>query len=201
VARLDPTDITYFETPEQLRAWFAEHHRDRDQLWLGLRKVGSGAASVTWPQAVDEALCVGWIDGITKRIDDTAYTIRFTPRKRGSIWSAVNVARVAALTAEGRMQPDGLAAFAARRADNTAVYAYEVTAEDLPAEMEARIQAVPAAAAYWAKQTRSYRRTATHWVLSAKQDATRERRLQSLIESCADARPIPPMRYGSGAGT
>jgi uncharacterized protein YdeI (YjbR/CyaY-like superfamily) len=197
--KLEPTDITFFETPVSLRDWLAEHHASAAELWLGFRKVASGAPSVTWPQAVDEALCVGWIDGIRKRIDDASYTIRFTPRKRDSTWSAVNVARVAVLQAEGRMQPPGLAAFAARRPENTAVYAYEVGDDGLSEEHQARLDAVPAARAYWEAQTRSYRRTAAHWVMSAKQEATRERRLETLVESCAAGRLIPPMRYGRGA--
>jgi len=200
MGKLDPTDITFFSSPESLRGWFTEHHGSASELWVGFHKVGSGTASITWPEAVDEALCCGWIDGIRKRIDDASYTIRFTPRKRGSTWSAVNVARVPVLQAEGRMLPAGLAAFDARQPAKTAIYAYEVQPVGLDTEQQAQLDAVPAARAHWESQTQTYRRTAAHWVQSAKQEATRERRLQTLIESSAAGEPIPPMRYGRGTG-
>jgi uncharacterized protein YdeI (YjbR/CyaY-like superfamily) len=99
---------TFFETPADLRAWFEANHETARELLIGFHKVGSGRRSITWPEAVDEALCVGWIDGIRRRIDDSSYSIRFTPRRKSGIWSAVNIARVAELTAAGRMQPAGL---------------------------------------------------------------------------------------------
>src|SRR6266853_3221228 len=103
--------VAFFASPAALRAWFQKHHDKRTELWVGFYKKGSGKPSITWPESVDEALCFGWIDGVRKRIDDTSYVIRFTPRKRGSIWSAVNVKRVAELTGSGRMQPEGIRAF------------------------------------------------------------------------------------------
>src|SRR5579859_7973797 len=107
-------DVIFFATPDELRAWLAAHHETAGELWVGFHKKGTGTPSVTWPEAVDEALCVGWIDGVRKGIDAASYTIRFTPRKPGSIWSAVNIARVAELERQGRMRPAGLAAFARR---------------------------------------------------------------------------------------
>src|SRR5215208_225233 len=117
--------ITYFRSPAELRKWFAKHHAAATELWVGYYKKGSGKPSITWPESVDEALCVGWIDGIRKSLGDESYVIRFTPRKARSTWSAVNVARVAELTREGRMTPAGLAAFEARAPDRTGIYAYE----------------------------------------------------------------------------
>src|SRR5262249_20349713 len=109
-----PTNITHFPTPADLRKWFRAHHASADELWIGYYKRGTGRPSVTWQESVDEALCVGWIDGIRKSVDADRYTIRFTPRRKGSVWSAVNIRRVAALTKEKRMRPAGLEAFAAR---------------------------------------------------------------------------------------
>ena len=116
---------TFFRTPDDLRQWFAQYAARGKELLVGFYKRGSDEASITWPESVDEALCVGWIDGVRRGVDERSYTIRFTPRRPGSIWSAVNIARVAALSAEGRMQPAGLAAFAARKEARSVVYAYE----------------------------------------------------------------------------
>lgn len=193
---LAPHDVTFFATSEEFRAWLDAHHATAAELWVGFHKVGSGIRSISWPESVDEALCYGWIDGVRKRIDDASYTIRFTARKSGSTWSAVNVTRVGALTAEGRMRPAGLEAFARRAADNTAIYAYENRAEDLAPEHKARLRAVPAAAAYWDAQPPSYRRAAAYWVTSAKRQETRERRFETLLEDSAHGRLIPPYRYG-----
>ena len=118
-------DLRFFEDPADLRDWFTANHLTAEELWLGFHKVGSGRPSVTWPQAVDEALCVGWIDGIRKGIDPSSYTIRFTPRRKRSSWSAVNIGRIAALEAEGRMLPAGLRAFEARDVAKSAIYSYE----------------------------------------------------------------------------
>lgn len=177
---------TFFVTPEAFRSWLAAHSSSARELVVGFYKVGSGRASMSWPESVDEVLCVGWIDGVRKRIDDVAYQIRFTPRKAGSIWSAVNIARVAALTAEGRMQPAGLAAFARRVEGKSAIYAYEQahTAELTRAETEA-FKANAVAWAYFEQTPAGYRKTMMHWVCSAKQPATRARRLAKWIDSCA----------------
>lgn len=120
-----PHDVHYFASPDELRDWFDQHHATAAELWVGYHRKATGVPSVDWPQAVDEALCVGWIDGIRYRIDETRHAQRFTPRRRGSTWSAVNVAKVATLTAQGRMRPAGLAAFAARTEAGTGIYGYE----------------------------------------------------------------------------
>jgi uncharacterized protein YdeI (YjbR/CyaY-like superfamily) len=133
----------FFADPGGLRAWFAEHAATEGELLLGYWKRGSGRPSVTWAESVDEALCVGWIDGVRRRVDDESYTIRFTPRRPGSIWSKVNVARVAALSAEGRMQPTGREVFEARTREG--VYAHEQPAATLDGEQEALFRATPEA--------------------------------------------------------
>jgi uncharacterized protein YdeI (YjbR/CyaY-like superfamily) len=189
---------TFFETPEELRAWLAEHSESESELWVGLRRKSSGVPSVTWSDVVDEALCVGWIDGIRKGIDDTSYMNRLTPRKRGSNWSAVNVAKVAELTKAGRMKAAGIRAFEARLESKTGVYSYEnpEQAQELAADDLDRLRANPGAWSWWQAQSVSYRKQAAWWVNSAKQVSTRERRLEALIADCAANRPIKPMSYG-----
>ena len=120
-----PHDVRFFATPAELRDWFDANHETATELWLGYYRKATGRPSVDWSQAVDEALCVGWIDSVRYRLDETSSAQRFTPRRKGSIWSAINVAKVAALTAEGRMRPAGLAAFEARTPEKTAIYSYE----------------------------------------------------------------------------
>jgi uncharacterized protein YdeI (YjbR/CyaY-like superfamily) len=176
----------YFATPAALRAWFEKHHAKAPELLLGYWKVGSGHPSVTWPESVDEALCVGWIDGVRKRIDDERYTIRFTPRRPGSVWSQVNVKRVAELIAEGRMQPAGLAVFEARGDAHQRGYSFADRPEHFPPEQQARFRAHPAAWAFFDKQPPGYRRTAIYWVTSPKLEATRDKRLAKLIEDSAN---------------
>jgi uncharacterized protein YdeI (YjbR/CyaY-like superfamily) len=194
---------TFFATPDEFRAWLQEHHATASELLVGFHKKGSGRPSITWPQSVDQALCFGWIDGVRRRIDDTSYSIRFTPRKARSTWSAVNVRRVAELTAAGLMHPAGVAAFERRSDDKTAIYSYEQRkAAKLEPEQERRFKADAKAWAWFQAQAPSYRRTAIHWVISAKREETRQRRLERLISDSAAARPIPPLtpRRGSAAG-
>jgi uncharacterized protein YdeI (YjbR/CyaY-like superfamily) len=182
-----------FATPAALGRWFARHHAARSELLLLYWKVSSGRPSVTWPESVDEALCVGWIDGRVRRIDDACYVTRFTPRKPGSIWSAVNIARVAALEAEGRMTEAGRAAFALRREDKSAVYSFEQPSVELPPEYAARLQADRRAWADFQRRAPSYRKAALWWVVSAKQEATRARRLAQLIECSASGNGLPQL--------
>ena len=188
----------FFSTPEKFRQWLERDHDSASELLLGFHKKSSGKKSITYSEALDEALCYGWIDGIRKSIDETRYKNRFTPRKKGSNWSAVNIARVAALTTEGRMQPSGLAAFEARVPEKSGVYSFEQrTAVTLGVEFEQRFRANAKAWAFFESQAPYYRRTATFWVMSAKQEATRERRLASLIaDSAAGRRVGPPRRPG-----
>jgi len=160
---------------------------------VGFYKVGSGKPSLTWPESVDEALCVGWIDGIRKRIDDSAYQIRFTPRKPGSIWSTVNIKRVEALVAEGRMQPAGLEAYERRTERKSSVYSYEQEGSLNLTPTELRLfKKNKGAWAYFERAAPSYRRTMLYWIASAKQAATRARRLAKLVESCAEGLRLLP---------
>lgn len=183
----------FFSDQEDFRAWLEEHHATESELSVGFYKKGSGRAGMTWSQAVDQALCFGWIDGRVNSIDAESYMHRFTPRKRGSNWSKVNIAKVAKLTEAGLMRPAGLAAFEARTEARSGIYAFE---QDDPAELssdyEERLRAHAAAWEYWQAAAPSYRRTAAHWVMSAKREETRERRLSKLIESSAAGRNAPP---------
>ena len=191
---MEPHDIRFFATPQELRDWFDAHHETAEELWLGYYRRSTGIPSVDWSQAVDEALCVGWIDGIRHRLDDRRFVQRFTPRRKRSTWSDVNVAKVAVLTAEGRMRPAGIAAFAARTAGNTGIYSYEgVAAAFRPEELD-RLRADDAAWADWQRRPPSYRKSVTFWVTSARKPETRERRLRTLIEESREGRKVGPMR-------
>jgi uncharacterized protein YdeI (YjbR/CyaY-like superfamily) len=186
---------TFFATPAGFRAWLERHHTDRTEVIVGFHMKASGTPSMTWSEAVDEALCFGWIDGVRRTVDATRYTIRFTPRAARSTWSAVNVARVEALTAEGRMTPAGLAAFERRDPARTAIYSHEQrAAATLEPAMERRFRADRAAWAWFQDQAPSYRRQATWWVVSAKKPETRERRLEQLIADSAAGRRVGPLR-------
>jgi uncharacterized protein YdeI (YjbR/CyaY-like superfamily) len=185
----------FFATPQDFRAWLAKRHATESELLVGFWKTHTGKPSLTWPESVDEALCAGWIDGVRKSLGEDSYTIRFTPRKPGSTWSAVNVKRMQGLIAEGRVLPAGHAAFEARKDHKTATYSYENRPETLPPDAQKRLRADKAAWGWWQSQSPSYRRTATWWVVSAKREATREKRLAQLIADCAQGRPIKPLSY------
>ncbi len=190
----------FFARPADLRAWLEEHHETKRELWVGFYRKGSGRPSITWPEAVDEALCFGWIDGIRKRIDEDAYVIRFTPRKRSSRWSTVNVARVRVLARGGRMRPAGRAAFEARAEARTGVYSYEQRHRarlDRAAGREFRANA--GAWTFFEAQPPGYRRIVVWWVVSAAKEETRRRRLATLIEHSAKGERIPLL--GSPART
>jgi uncharacterized protein YdeI (YjbR/CyaY-like superfamily) len=189
-------EVSVFPTAAEFRAWLAANHDSTPELWVGYYKKGVGKASMTYPEAVDEALSFGWIDGITRRIDDAIYANRFTPRRPRSTWSATMVARFEALRRQGRVHPAGLRAFEARSASNTGIYSYENAPRELPPDYEARLRANPGAWRYWQARPAGYRRTASFWVMSAKRAETRERRLVRLIEDCAQGRPIKPLSYG-----
>ena len=182
---------TFFATPDDFRSWLEAHHETSTELLVGYHKKGSGQPSITWPELVDEALCFGWIDGVRRSLGPDSYTIRFTPRKTRSTWSAVNIKRVAELTALARMRPAGLRAFAARTADNSTIYAYEnKDAAALNPAAEAHFQANSAAWSYFQSQPPGYRSTALWWVISAKQEATRAKRLATLIDESAQGRRL-----------
>ncbi len=185
---------TFFATPAEFRAWFEQHHQTARELLVGFYKKGSGRPSITWPESVDEALCFGWIDGIRKRIDDVSYTIRFTPRKQRSNWSAVNIARVQELTSLGLMRPAGLKAFEERLEEKSGVYAYEQRdAAQLNVQYEQQFRANQQAWDFFQSQAGSYRKAAIWWVVSAKKEETRLKRLATLIEDSAQGRTIASM--------
>ena len=186
---------TFFASGAEFRAWLSAHHADERELLVGYYKRGTGRPSMTWQESVDEALCFGWIDGVRRGIDADSYSIRFTPRQRRSTWSAVNIKRAGELIAEGRMTPAGLAAFEARSDDRSAIYSYEQRhAAELDAEQRAAFEASPEAWAWFQAQAPYYRRTAVHWVTSAKKPETRERRLAALIDDSAAGLKVKPLR-------
>lgn len=191
-----PTDITYFESPAAFRRWLTRHHARAAELWVGYWKKGTDHPSLTWPESVDEALCFGWIDGIRRSVDAERYTIRFTPRRAGSAWSAVNVRRVAALTAEGRMKPAGLKAFEARTEDRSGLYSFEQRGSELPEPYAGLFRRHKAAWAFYQAQPPFYRKAANWWVVSAKLEATRRKRLHTLIADSANGLRIAGMRRG-----
>jgi uncharacterized protein YdeI (YjbR/CyaY-like superfamily) len=191
----------FFATPADFRAWLDSHHAEATELWVGFHKKGSGRPSLTWPESVDEALCFGWIDGLRKSVDARSYMIRFTPRKAGSNWSAINVAKMAELATAGRVRPAGQAAFAARSSEKTGIYSYENRKNArLDDALLRRFRAQPRAWRYFQAQPAWYRGTATWWVVSAKKEETRLRRLEKLIAASARSEPIAELRRPGKSG-
>jgi uncharacterized protein YdeI (YjbR/CyaY-like superfamily) len=184
----------FFESPEEFYAWLDEHHETESEVYVGYFKQHTGKRAMTWSQAVDQALCFGWIDGKVNTIDGDSYMQRFTPRKPGSNWSKINVEKVARLQEAGLMRPAGIAAFEKRSEDRTGVYSYEDAAQGLPPDYEKRLRANKAAAEYFDSRPPSYRRTATYLVMSAKREQTRLRRLEQLIEDSAAGLDIKQLR-------
>ena len=180
---------TYFATEAEFRGWLAEHHESAEALLVGFWKKGSGKPSIDWPQARDQALCFGWIDGLRKSLGDEAYTIRFTPRRRGSVWSKVNLARFEALKSAGQMTPAGERAFADNKA-RYGVYSYENAQRELTEAETEQFRASGKAWTDWEKRPPGYRRIVLHWIASAKKPETRARRLAILIEDSAAGRKI-----------
>jgi uncharacterized protein YdeI (YjbR/CyaY-like superfamily) len=185
------TSPVFFEDASDFRIWLAAHAHEAKELLVGFHKVGTGKPCMTWSESVDQALCYGWIDGVRKGVDDATYTIRFTPRKAGSIWSAVNIDKVAKLREQGLMTPAGEAAFALRSEDRSRVYSHE---RDTPAELApedlARFRRHKAAWAYFEACPPGYRKRMLHVVTSAKKPETRAARLERLIEACAEGRRL-----------
>jgi uncharacterized protein YdeI (YjbR/CyaY-like superfamily) len=189
---------TFFSGPEEFGAWLAANHDTATELWMGLYKKHVPDRGLTWEQGVIEALCWGWIDSVAQRIDDDARRQRWTPRKPTSNWSSINIATVERLKAEGRMQPSGLAAYERRSADRSGIYSYEsLGSVEFPPEYAARLAADAAASAFLEVATATYKKLARHWVMSAKQEATRDKRMAQLLEDSAAGRLIPSQRYGN----
>jgi uncharacterized protein YdeI (YjbR/CyaY-like superfamily) len=185
------SEPVFFERPEDFRAWLTAHAHEANELLVGFHKVGTGKRCMTWSESVDQALCYGWIDGVRKGVDDATYTIRFTPRKPGSIWSAVNIDKVAKLRAQGLMTPAGEAAFAQRSDNRSRVYSHErETPAELSPEDLARFQRHKTAWAFFEACPPSARKRMLHVVVSAKKPETRAARLDRLIEACAEGRRL-----------
>ena len=191
------TEITYFASAAGLRAWLELRHATASEVWIGFYKKASGVEGITYAQALDEALCVGWIDGVRKRVDDRSFTIRFSPRKPGSIWSAVNIARASELQGMGLMRPAGLEAFAQRGEARSRVYSYEQERASVALDpaFERQFRAEAQAWTYFSAQAPSYQRAAIWWVMSARQETTRTRRLATLIADSTAGRRLAHLTH------
>ncbi|OWY23788.1 bacteriocin-protection protein [Sphingobacteriales bacterium UPWRP_1] len=189
--------ILFFLTPEDLEQWFEENHQAAAELWVGYYKKGSGKTAISWQQSVAIAICYGWIDGIRKSLDTESYTNRFTPRRKNSIWSVVNIKTAEEMILQQRMKPAGLAAFEQRKEEKSGIYSFEQQHVALPDEYIAVFNNYPNARNYFFNtETPSYRKTAIHWVMSAKQSATQLKRLQILINCSEQGLKIPLLRRG-----
>ena len=183
-------NIKFFKSPHDFRKWLDRHHAKIPELWVGFYKKSSGFPSITWPESVDQALCFGWIDGIRKSVDEFSYTIRFTPRRKGSIWSAVNIRRAAQLIEMRLMKPTGLHAFEQRKENRSGIYSYEQRSVELETTYSTRLKQNKAAWDFFQAQPASYRKQMGWWIVSAKKEETRYRRLAKLIEVSAQGRRI-----------
>ena len=175
----------FFPTPSAFRKWLEANHASAKELWVGFYKKHSGKASITWPESVEEALCFGWIDGIRKRIDDESYQIRFTPRKASSTWSTVNIRIAQRLIEEKRMQPAGMKAFEARKENRSGIYSYEQRSPELEEKYARKLKRNSAAWKFFQAQPPSYRKMINWWIISARQEETRTKRLDRLIDVSA----------------
>ncbi len=192
MAAQDPAE---FRSPAAFRGWLEKHHAGTDELLIRLYRKHASAKGMTYAQALDEALCYGWIDGVRRSYDADSFTIRFSPRRRGSIWSKINVAHVKRLIREERMTAPGLAAFSARDEKKTGVYSFENRPKKFSPALGKTFRAEKKAWAFFHKQAPWYRRTSIHWVMSAKQEKTRERRLGILISCSKAGKPIPALAW------
>lgn len=182
--------IRFFRTATAFRRWLCAHCLQPKSLLVGFNYKSSGRGGLTYPEALDEALCHGWIDGMRRRLDSDRYSIRFSPRRQGSIWSRVNVRHFARLRAAGRVHPHGLAVFLARPKAKTGSYSYEKRPDKFPGGLEKTFRASRRPWAFWLDQPPGYRRALIHWVSTAKLPATQERRLQRLIDACRTGRRL-----------
>jgi uncharacterized protein YdeI (YjbR/CyaY-like superfamily) len=186
----------FFPTQKHLRKWFEKNHKKEKELWVGFYKVSTGKPTVTWSQAVDEAICFGWIDSIRKSIDEESYCNRFTPRNPKSNWSAINIKKIEYLTVLGLMKPDGLKAFGFQKDNKSKVYSYENSTIIFDKSYEKKFKANKQAWKYFQSTAPSYQKTTTRWVMSAKREETRIKRLEELIRDCSLGKKIKAMNYG-----
>lgn len=189
-----PEDVRFFESPADFRKWLEEHYNQKDVQWVGYYKVATGKPSMTWEESVLEALCFGWIDGLRKSIDEESYKIRFTPRRTDSHWSSKNIQMVEELIEQGRMKKPGLNAYEKRDEKNSRRASFEQESVKLKKEYEDQIRQNKQAWKFFEELAPSYTKTSIHWVMSAKREDTRQRRLKILIESCEKQEKIPPLR-------
>lgn len=173
---------SFFETQEEFRKWLIKHHKTEKELLVGFYKVGSGKASMTWSQSVDQALCFGWIDGIRKSIDEESYSIRFTPRRSTSIWSNINIKKVEELTKSGLMTPEGQKVFDLRKENKSGIYSHEKEPVNLAPDYEKLFKENKPAWNFFNEQAPSYKKVMIHWIMSAKQENTRLSRLEKTIK-------------------
>jgi uncharacterized protein YdeI (YjbR/CyaY-like superfamily) len=185
----------FFSNQLKFREWLKKHHADKTELLVGFYKVTSGKESMTWPQSVDEALCFGWIDGIRRSIDEKSYTIRFTPRKPTSIWSTVNIKKVKELSEKGLMQAAGLEAFGHRKEHKSAIYTYENEPISLDKTFENQFKANKKAWKFFQSMAPSYKKTVIHWLMTAKQENTKRRRLEEVIRDSEAGSKIKRLNY------
>ena len=186
---------TFFKTPSSFRKWFEKNHDTKRELLVGFYKVKSEKQSITWSESVDEAICFGWIDGVRKSVDDESYCIRFTPRKSNSIWSAVNIKKVEELSKQGLMHTSGLNAFTKREENKSRIYSYEKEPSVLPSDFLKKFTSNKKAWKFFQSMPRSYQNTAIHWVISAKQEITKLKRLEELINDSEAGRKIKRLNY------
>ena len=180
----------FFQTPADFGIWLEKNHATATELWIGFYKKDSGKPSITWPESVDQALCFGWIDGIRKGVDEISYKIRFTPRRRGSIWSAINIKRAKELVRQKQMRPTGLKAFAARIENKSGIYSYEQRKTDLEEPYAKLLKKNKEAWNFFEKQPPSYRKMIGWWIISAKKEETRMARLAKLISESAKGKRL-----------
>lgn len=181
---------TFFAKQSDFRKWLEKNHKKETELLVGFYKVDSGKPSMTWSQSVDQALCFGWIDGVRRSIDKDSYSIRFTPRRSTSIWSAINIKKVEALTKQGLMQPAGLASFKLRKEHRSKIYSHEKEAQDLSSDFEKKFKANKKAWDFFITQAPSYQKVIIHWILAAKQETTQLARLDKVIVESAEHRRL-----------
>ncbi|WP_421763092.1 YdeI/OmpD-associated family protein [Ekhidna sp.] len=187
---------TFFPTPNDFRKWLEENHENESELWVGYYKKATNKPSITWPESVDQALCFGWIDGIRKKIDEEAYRVRFTPRKSNSHWSHVNIKRIEELKNADMVTKTGLAAYAKRDPKNSGKASFEQDKVELSSDYKKKFKANKEAWAFFTnKLAPSYQKQSIHWVISAKREETRERRMNTLIECSSKNQKVPPLKW------
>jgi uncharacterized protein YdeI (YjbR/CyaY-like superfamily) len=173
--------LSFFATPEEFRTWLEKHHKTATELLVGFYKVSSNQSSMTWSQSVDQALCFGWIDGVRKSIDAESYSIRFTPRRSSSIWSAINIKKIEELTQSGLLTPEGQKAFDLRTENKSRIYSHEKEPVMLASDYESQFKRNPSAWVFFDAQAPSYKKVMIHWIMSAKQEKTQLIRLEKTI--------------------